>query len=69
LLCSCAEVREPIELSFGMVSGVGPGIHVLDGGSCAPKEGAVLGIFRHLHPIGLNGRMTYFCTEMYSTCA
>jgi len=29
---SCAKVREPIELSFGMVSVVGPGIDVLDGG-------------------------------------
>jgi len=26
LLHSCAEVREPIELSFGVVSGLGPGI-------------------------------------------
>jgi len=32
LLRSCVEVREPIELPFGMVSGVGPGIDVLDGG-------------------------------------
>jgi len=31
LLGSCAEVREPIELSIGMVSGVGRGIDVLDG--------------------------------------
>ena len=30
LLRSC-EVREPIELLFGVISGVGPGIHVLDG--------------------------------------
>jgi len=28
---SCAEVREAIELSFVMVSGVGLGIHVLEG--------------------------------------
>ena len=27
---SGAEMREPIELSFGVVSGVGPGIGVLD---------------------------------------
>jgi len=31
LLDSCVEVREPIKLSFGVVSGVGPGILVLDG--------------------------------------
>jgi len=30
LMHSCAEVREPIELSSGMVSGVVPGIDVLD---------------------------------------
>jgi len=32
LLCSYVEVGEPIELSFGVVSGVSPGIGVLDGG-------------------------------------
>jgi len=32
LLHSCAEVRAAIELSFKVVSGVTPGIHVLDGG-------------------------------------
>jgi len=31
LLRRCVEVRTAIELSFGVVSGVGPGIHVLDG--------------------------------------
>ena len=30
LLHSCVEVHKPIELSFGVVSGVGPGIGVLD---------------------------------------
>jgi len=30
-LHSCVEVHEPIELSFGVVSGGGPGICVLDG--------------------------------------
>jgi len=34
LLRSCAEVRAAIELSFGVVSGVTPGIHVLDGSTC-----------------------------------
>ena len=32
LLRRCVEVHIAIELSFGVVSGVGPGIHVLDGG-------------------------------------
>jgi len=58
LLRSCAEVRTAIELSFGMVSGVGPGIDVLDGVHVPQGEGAVSGmvsgIFRHLHPIRLN---------------
>jgi len=45
LLHSCAEVPEPIQLSFGVVSGVGPDIHVLDGGSqlhVPQKEGGRL---------------------------
>jgi len=50
LLRSCAEVREPIELSFGVVSGVGPGIHVLYGGSRIPKERGCLGDFSAFAP-------------------
>jgi len=50
LLHSSAEVRAAIELSFGMVSGVGPDIRVLDGGHVPQRGGAVLGIFRHLRP-------------------
>ena len=46
LLHSCVEVCEPIELSFGVVSaGIGPDIHVLDGGSRAPKGRGYLGDF------------------------
>ena len=52
LLRSCVEVHEPMELSFGMVSGVGPGIHVLDGVHMPQGEGAVSRIGL---PIGLNG--------------
>jgi len=37
LLHSCAELREPIKLSFGVVTGVGSGIDALDGSSRAPK--------------------------------
>jgi len=50
LLRSCVEVPEPIELSFGVTSGVGPGIDVLDGVHVTQGEGAVSGIFRHLRP-------------------
>jgi len=46
------EVRKAIELLFGTVSGVGPGIHVLDGSPRASGGGSVsgmvCGIFRHL---------------------
>jgi len=38
LLRSCAEMHIAIELSFGVVSGVGPGIDVLDGGPRASRE-------------------------------
>ena len=37
LLHRCVEVRTAIELSFGMVSGVDPGIHVLDGSPRASR--------------------------------
>ena len=37
LLRRCVEVRTAIELSFGVVSGVGPGIHVLDGSPHASR--------------------------------
>jgi len=48
LLHSCAEVRIAIELSFGVVIGVGPGIDVLDGVHVPQGEGVVSGISRHL---------------------
>jgi len=38
------EVRRAIELSFGVVSGVGPGIHVLDG---SPRASWGRGCFLH----------------------
>ena len=38
------KVRITIELSFGVVSGAGPGIHVLDGSQHASREGAVSGM-------------------------
>jgi len=47
---SCAEVCAAIKLLFGVVIGVGPGIHVLDGGSCAPKGRGCLGDFSAFVP-------------------
>ena len=44
LLRGCVEVHTAIELSFGVVSGVDPGTHVLDGTLRAAREGAVSGI-------------------------
>jgi len=37
LLHRCVKVRRAIELSCGVVSGVNPGIHVLDGGPRASR--------------------------------
>ena len=37
LLHRCVEVCKAIKLSFGVVSGVGPGIHVLDGSPRASR--------------------------------
>jgi len=51
LLHSCAKVREPIKLSFGVVSVAGPGIGVLDGVNVVEKERAVSWGFS---PIGVN---------------
>jgi len=59
----CVEVRIAIELSFGVVSGVSSGIHVLDEVHVPQGEGAVscmvLGIFRKFGSIHLNGEMAY----------
>jgi len=60
------DVREPIELSFGMVSGVDLGIDVLNGVHVPLGEGPVSGIFRHCAPISLN-RHNDVRREMYST--
>ena len=42
LLRRCVELRKAIELSFGVVSDVGPGIHVLDGSPHSCLKGKVL---------------------------
>jgi len=46
LLRRCVEVRRAIELSFGVVSAVGPGIHVLDGSTCLKGKGLFLAWIR-----------------------
>ena len=38
-------MRDAIELSFGVVSEVGPGIGALDWGLRAPRKREVLGVF------------------------
>ena len=42
---SCVKVRAVIELPFGVMSWVGPGIGVLHGVEIAYREGEVLGVF------------------------
>jgi len=42
LLRGCVKLREPVKLLFRVVSGVGPVIGVLDGGSHPQGEGEVL---------------------------
>jgi len=53
LLHSCAEVREPIELSFGVVSGIGSGIHILDGCARVKRKGLILGLCADIGPMVL----------------
>jgi len=67
LLHSCAEVREPIELSFGVMSVVGPGIHVLDGVHVTQKEGLFGGFFGILPHWFEWAKCRIFCIEIYST--
>jgi len=66
LLHSCAEVRAAIELSFGFVSGVTPGIHVLYGVHVPQGEGWILGSFT---PIGPMVSMAYFCNNLSGGCS
>jgi len=55
LLHSCA-----IELPFGAVSRVGPGIGVLDGVHVLEGEGEVLGEFWRVFPLALMGFLSFF---------
>jgi len=41
-LVSLAKTAEPIKMSFGLRTRVGPGNHALDGGPDPPWEGAIL---------------------------
>jgi len=63
LLHSSAVVHEPIKLSFGVVSGVGPGIDVRNR---APHASRRRGSFWGFGPLI---SMVYFVREMYSTRA
>jgi len=51
LLHCCADVRKPIELSFGVVSVVDPGIGVLDGGRRAVRGRRGSGGFEFSFPL------------------
>jgi len=66
LLRSCAEVRESIAVSLGVVSGVGTGIHVLDGVHVPQGEEVD---FEIVCPHYSVVSMVYSVTEMYSTRA
>ena len=48
---SHAKVREVIDLPFGVVSGVGPGTGVLDGGPGPPKGREVLEVWEFSGPL------------------
>jgi len=69
LLHRRVEVRKAIELSFGVVSGVGLGIHVLDG---SPRASTGRGCFWHgfLHLATFSSMATWRIdhgTDLFST--
>jgi len=51
LCCVVVRVREPIELSFGVMSGVGLGIRVLDGGGDEAFPKLLWGLLLLFRPI------------------
>ena len=66
LLHSCVEVHEPTELSFGVVSGVGPGIDVLHGSPRGSRgRGRFWGCLAHW-PTGFNGLI--FKRNVFDSC-
>jgi len=63
---SCVEAREPITLSFGVVSGVGPGIDILHGSRRGSRVGGGFwGCLPHW-PNGLNGLI--FKRDVIDSC-
>jgi len=66
LLRSCVEVRELIELSFGIVSGVEPSIHVLDGGPHGLRVRVDFGVVCRRWPNGFNG--VVFNRNAFDSC-
>jgi len=63
----CVKMREAIELPFGVVSGVGPGIGLLDGGPDLPREG---NFFLEGGFLSIGLHLIFDCTgnkETYST--
>jgi len=68
LLCSCVEMCEPIELLFGVVSGIGPCFGVLDVVNVLQqKVGGFQEVSRSFSPIRFNGvllnRKYYSCMK------
>jgi len=66
LLRSCVEVHEPIELSFGMMSGVSPGIDVQNGGPHGSREWVDFGVVCPHWPNGFNGLI--FKRNVFGSC-
>jgi len=66
LLRSCAKVSEPMDMTFGVVSGVGLCIRVLKWGPYAQRKRGSFGFFLPQNCPLVS--VAYFCTEMYSIC-
>ena len=62
LLRNCAEVREPIELSVGTVSGVGGGMGILDGVYVPERHGQFWGF---IDPVGFK---SIFNKNVFNSC-
>ena len=66
LLHSCVEVRELIELSFGVVSGVGPGIDVWNGCPRVSRERVDFAVVCLHWPNGFSGQI--FKRNVFDLC-
>jgi len=66
LLRSCVEVREPIELSFGVVSVVGPRIDIRNTVNVAQGEGVDFGVVCPHWLNGFNGLI--FERNIFDSC-